>query len=182
MTNQFEEKTISSDIIYQGKVVTLRVDQVALADGSTASREVVVHAGAAAVLAVNKNREVYFVRQYRKAVEKELLEIPAGKLDPGETALACAERELAEETGLVAKEMRLLTTVYTSPGFTSEKISIFLATGLKTAGAAHPDEGELLTVQKIPFNHALQMVQSGEITDAKTCLALLLAAGLGLGQ
>ncbi|NLZ92899.1 MAG: NUDIX hydrolase, partial [Firmicutes bacterium] len=178
MSTEHNEKTISSQVIYQGKVVTLRVDKVALINGMTATREVIIHGGAAAVLAVNKDKEVYFVRQYRKAVEKELLEIPAGKLDPGEEPRACAERELAEETGLVAKEMRLLTAVYTSPGFASEKIYLYLATGLRETNNAQPDEGELLTVQKIPLSSALQMVQSGEITDAKTCLALLLAAEL----
>jgi ADP-ribose pyrophosphatase len=171
------EKTVSSRLIYQGKVVSLRVDEVLLSDGRRAGREVVEHPGAVAVLAVSDGGEVYFVRQYRQAVAEELLEIPAGKLEPGESPAGCAVRELAEEAGVKAGELRRIACYYSSPGFASEKIYLYLATGLEPADAQQqPDED--LQVCLIPFAEALQMARDGKIADGKTLIALLLAAGL----
>lgn len=175
-----KEKTIARKTIYEGKIVTLHLDEVELANGKQAQREVVEHSGAAAVLAINKAKEAFFVRQFRKPVDKELWEIPAGKLEPGESPLACAQRELAEEVGLRAKDFRLLAAFYTSPGFASEKISVYLATGLAAQSEAQPDEDELLEVLSMPLADAEKMIRSGEIEDAKTIIAVLLAVQLGL--
>ncbi|MCR3923178.1 MAG: NUDIX hydrolase [Firmicutes bacterium] len=176
------EKTIKSETKYEGKFISLRVDEVILDNGKTATREVVEHPGAAAILAVTKEKEAFFVRQYRKATEKVLLEIPAGKLDPGETPRDCAERELAEEVGMAANDLRLLAAFYTSPGFATERIYVYLATGLKPKTDAKPDEDEILDAQRIPLQEAVQMAKDGEIEDAKTMIALLLAADLGLAR
>jgi ADP-ribose pyrophosphatase len=171
------EKTVLSRLIYQGKVVSLRVDEVLLPDGSKASREVVEHPGAVAVLAVSDDGEAYFVRQYRQAVAENLLEIPAGKLEPGESPADCAVRELAEEAGVKPRQLRQVAVYYSSPGFTSEKLFIYLASGLDpTEASQQPDED--LQVLKIPFPEALSMAREGKITDGKTLIALLLADGL----
>ncbi|HZK25422.1 MAG TPA: NUDIX hydrolase [Oscillospiraceae bacterium] len=174
------EKTISRKTIYEGRIVKLHLDNVALANGKQATREVVEHSGAAAILALNKQKEAYFVKQFRKPVEKELWEIPAGKLEPGESPLACAQRELAEEVGLKANDFRLLSAFYTSPGFASEKIYVYLATGLSVQNEAQPDEDEILEVFLLPLAEAKQMISHGEIEDAKTIVAVLLAVQLGL--
>ena len=173
------ERTIAREIKYAGKIITVRVDKVELPDGRTASREVVEHPGAAAVLAVNKAKEAYFVRQFRKAVEKELLEIPAGKLEAGEAPHICAARELAEEVGMAAGDLRLLATFYSSPGFTAEKLYVYLATGLHPVSPS-AEEDEFLEPVRLPLAEAVRMARTGEIVDAKTLIALLLAADLGL--
>lgn len=167
------EKTVESRMAYEGRIIRVRVDQVELANGQTATREVVEHGGAVAVVALNANREVYFVRQYRKPVEKELLEIPAGKLEPGEDPRECATRELAEETGMAPGHLKLLASFYTSPGFASEIIYLYLATELVPARAAGPED-ETLQVLCLPLSEALDLVKSGRVEDAKTLVGLLL--------
>lgn len=171
------DKTVSSRLIYQGKVINLRLDEVLLPDGHKASREVVEHPGAVAVLAVGQGGETYFVRQYRQAVAENLLEIPAGKLEPGESPADCAVRELAEEAGVKPGELRQMAMYYSSPGFASEKLFLYLATGLEPT-EARPQADEDLQVVKIPFPEALSMAREGKIADGKTLIALLLAAGL----
>ena len=173
------EKTVAREIKYAGKIITVRVDKVELPDGKTASREVVEHPGAAAVLAVNKSGEAFFVRQFRKAVEKELLEIPAGKLEAGEDPRACAARELAEEVGMAANDLRLLAAFYTSPGFAAEKLYVYLATGLHPVASSAPED-EFLEPVRLPLPEAVRMARTGAIEDAKTLVALLLAADRGL--
>ncbi|MGI6659454.1 MAG: NUDIX hydrolase [Dethiobacteraceae bacterium] len=177
-----EERTVSRTTIYEGRIVKLYLDEVELSDGKRASREVVEHSGAAAVLALTKAREIYLVKQFRKPVEKALWEIPAGKLEAGETPLACAQRELAEEVGLQANDFRLLAAFYTSPGFASEKIYVYLATGLSVQNDVQPDEEERLAVRRVPLAAAEQMIRNGEIEDAKTIAAVLLAVQLGLAR
>lgn len=171
------EITVSSQLIYQGKIVSLRLDEVLLPDGRKARREVVEHPGAVAVLAVSDEGEAYFVRQYRQAVAEYLLEIPAGKLEPGESPADCAVRELAEEAGVKPKELRQIAVYYSSPGFASEKLFIYLATGLEPAEARQQAD-EDLQVLKIPFPEAVRMAREGEIADGKTLIALLLTADL----
>jgi ADP-ribose pyrophosphatase len=171
------EKTIASKMIYQGKIINLRVDDVALQDGSKSKREVVEHPGAVAILALTDEGDAYFVRQYRKPIEKELLEIPAGKLDDGEEPAGCAARELGEEIGMAADEMKQIACFYSSPGFASEKLYIYLATGLKPVDVQTP-EGEILQAFRLPLLEAVAMARSGEITDGKTLIALLLAADI----
>jgi ADP-ribose pyrophosphatase len=171
------EKTIATKRIFEGKIISVRVDDVELTNGSMSKREVVEHPGAVAVLAVTDNQEAYFVRQYRKPVEEQLLEIPAGKLDAGEGPQTCAMRELGEEIGMSAKEMRQIAFFYSSPGFASEKMYIYLATGLKPVDVATPED-EILQAEKMPLKDAVAMARNGEIRDGKTLVALLLGADI----
>ncbi|MDH7479581.1 MAG: NUDIX hydrolase, partial [Syntrophomonadaceae bacterium] len=143
------EETIDSKRIFTGKMVSLRVDRVKLPSGQTATREVVEHPGAVALIAVNQQGEMVLVKQYRQPVGKVLLEIPAGKLQPGEDPVECARRELLEETGYAAGGLELLTAYYTTPGFSDEKMYLFLATEL-AEGKAALDEDEFLEVVHLP--------------------------------
>lgn len=169
------EKTVNSTTIFNGRIINVRVDDVLLQDGSHSKREVVEHPGAVAILAINDDGEAYFVKQYRKPIEQELLEIPAGKLDPGEGPRACAIRELGEEIGMAADEVKKIAFYYSSPGFASEKLYIYLATGLRPVEVAKPED-EFLHAFTMPVRDAVAMAKSGEIQDGKTLIALLLAA------
>ena len=171
----FEEKTISSKEIFRGKIVTLKVDQVAMPDGTLADRELVGHPGGVGVVALTENQEIILVRQYRKPIEKAILEIPAGKLDPGEDHRVCGIRELEEETGFLAKHFEYLGFIYPSPGFTDEVTHIYLATELYQ-GTVHPDPDEYLDVIKMPFSEAVERMMQNEIADAKTVAGILKAA------
>ncbi len=173
--SDLREKMISKETLYAGKVVHLERLTVQLPDGKQAYREVVEHVGAAAVVALDEQGQVFFVRQHRVAIDEMTWEIPAGKLNfKGEDPLMCAQRELEEETGLNAQNWKLLTAIVTTPGFCSERISIYLATGL-TKHQMHTDEDEFLTCTKIPFEDALARTVRGEINDSKTVVGLLLA-------
>lgn len=171
------EKTVSSKTIFSGKVITVRLDEVLLENGNTATREVVEHPGAVAIVAITENSEVLFVRQFRKALEKDLLEIPAGKLEPGEDPETCAGRELAEETDMKAGKLRHIASYYSSPGFASEKLDIYLATNLLPVSVEKPGD-ELITLERIPLHQAVEMARQGQIEDGKTLIALLLAEDL----
>lgn len=153
-------------------MIRLRVDTVALPNGDTATREVIEHPGAVAVIALTGGGELLMVRQYRHATGEVLLEIPAGKRDPGESPLACAQRELEEETGYRAKQWRLLFSYYTTPGFSDELLYIIQASDLEK-GEAHTDEEEFIEVVTVPVPEALDMVYRGEIRDAKTIIGIL---------
>ncbi|MCM3465851.1 NUDIX hydrolase, partial [Bacillus licheniformis] len=126
-TQHLYEKTISSQTIYEGKVITLKVDEVLLPNGHTAKREIVTHQGAVAVMALTDEGKLVAVRQFRKPLEQVIVELPAGKLEPGEEPLACAKRELQEETGYQAKDYTLLSSFFTSPGFANEILHLYLA-------------------------------------------------------
>ncbi|MDW7652171.1 MAG: NUDIX hydrolase [Bacillota bacterium] len=171
------EKTTASKMIYQGKIINVRVDDVELQNGTHSKREIVEHPGAVAVLAVTDDKRVYFVKQFRKPIEKELLEIPAGKLDAGEGPRVCAVRELGEEIGMAAEELRQIAFFYSSPGFASEKMYIYLATGLKPVDVEKPED-EFLQESTLPLKDAVAMARNGEIEDAKTLVALLLGADI----
>lgn len=168
------EKTLASRLIYTGKILGLRVEQVELPNGKTGQREVVTHPGAVAIAAVTHKGELVLVRQYRKPVEKELLEIPAGKLDPGEDPLVCAQRELKEETGYQAGRWELISRYFTSPGFSNEVMYFYRATELK-ASQPDPDEDEFIEAELVPSTKAREMVQNGQIEDAKTIIGILMA-------
>jgi len=168
------EKRLDSRMVYRGKILNLRVDTVLLPDGRTGTREVVEYAGAVAVVALNEQKEVFLVRQYRYPVERELLEIPAGKIEKGEDPLQCAKRELAEETGLRAERWQQLCSFYSTPGFTSEKMHLFLARDLHLE-RQHLDEDEFVQVVKVPLDEALAMIWRGDICDAKSTAGLLAA-------
>lgn len=167
-------KTISSKHIYRGKILSLRVDEVLLPDGRESAREVVEHSGGVAILALTQNNEVYFVRQYRHPVDENLLEIPAGKLEPGENLLDCAIRELAEEVGVKPGKIEQIAVYYSTPGFTSEKLYIYLATELEEVERKQ-QEDEILEISLISLQEAVGMAKKGIIKDGKTLIALLLA-------
>jgi len=152
--------------------LNLRVDTVLLPDGRTATREVVEHSGAVVVAALNEAAEVIMVRQFRHPVEQVLLELPAGTIDAGEEPLACAKRELLEETGYEAEEWISLYRFFSTPGFSTEEMHLFLAAGLRK-GKQHTDEDEFIEVVTAPLNRALEMIERGDVCDAKSIVGLL---------
>lgn len=177
--------TIASHRIYSGKVVTLDVDQVRFPDGSTGEMEMVRHAGAAAILPflsdpAGDDPQIMLIKQFRHAAGGYLYEVPAGKLEKDESPEECAVRELREETGCTAQRIQHLFTTFTTPGFTDEQIHVFIAVGL-TSGEAHREHDEFLEVHTMKLSRALQMIQQGDIRDAKTALAILYAAGFSAG-
>lgn len=173
----FEEKTISSESIYDGKIIKVRVEQVELDDGSTAMRELIAHPGGVGVIAVDENNEVFMVTQYRIAAKSMMMEIPAGKLEYGEDPLECGKRELIEETGYKASEFTHLGEYYATPGYCEEKLNIYLARGLEFVGQ-HLDEGEFLNVKKYSLDTLYEMVMDNKIHDAKTAIAILKAKAI----
>lgn len=168
------ENTISSEMVYKGKIINLRVDQVSFPGGKTGFREVVEYAGAVAIVPVDAEGQLLLVRQYRYAVGKTLLELPAGKLEPCEDIQASASRELLEETGHEAVNLKHLISFFSTPGFTNEKLHIFLATGLKLK-EQNLDEDEFIDVIQVPFEKAVDMIWKGEICDAKSVAGILAA-------
>lgn len=177
--DQLTEKTISTEPIFNGKIISLQIDTVELPDGTRATREVVRHPGAVAVLAVKDGR-LLLVDQYRQPLGRCELEIPAGKLEKGEDPLEAARRELQEETGYQCGKLTLLHSFYTSPGFADEIIHVYLAEQL-TSGEAAPDEDEFLEVVEASFDEVQQYIAEGRIADAKTILAAYIWQ-LGLAQ
>lgn len=171
---EFFETTLSSKQMFSGNLLKLRVDEVLLPNGRKSTREIVEHPGAVAVVAITENDEVLMVRQYRKAIERELLEIPAGKLEEGESREVCVERELMEETGYFPNELTYLTSFYTSPGFSNEILHLFIAKNL-IKKSRDADFDEYLQAEKVPFEEAINKIQTGEIVDSKTITGLLLA-------
>lgn len=172
-----EEQTISSDRIYTGKVISLKVDTVEVPQKGYQKREIIEHPGAVGIVAITNDNKVVLVKQYRKAIEKSIWEIPAGKLEQGESPKDCAIRELKEETGYTANNIKLIHKFYTSAGFSNQKMYIYLATDLE-AGEASLDEGEFLDMYEIYVEDAYEMVNKNEIEDAKTSIGLLLAKEL----
>ena len=164
------EKTVKANYIFRGKILTLRCDDAALPDGKPCTREFIEHGGGACVLYV-KDGKVLLVRQYRYPYAESIYEIPAGKLDKGEEPIKTAVRELEEEGGLVADELKLLYVMYPSPGYTNEKIYIYQALSAHETKACL-DEGEYLDAEYIPVEKVKEMLLSGEIKDAKTIIAL----------
>jgi len=166
----YEEVTLSTTPIYDGKIISLQVDEVRLPNGATATREIVKHPGAVAVLALHEGKMIV-VEQFRKPLEKSQVEIPAGKLDLGEELLAAARRELVEETGYSAGSMRLISSFYTSPGFANEMLHLYVAEQL-TPGATNPDEDEFIECWSITLEEAKALIANGRISDAKTITAV----------
>ncbi len=164
----------SSRTIFEGKIIKGTLDQARLPDGNLASREVVYHPGGVAVLALDEDKNVYLVKQFRYPIQKLLLELPAGKLDHGseEDVLLGAQRELSEETGLEAAEWTYLGYTLASPGFCDEALHMYLARGL-TRAKQHLDEDEFLDVVIMPFDKLVEQVMDGTITDGKTVSATL---------
>jgi ADP-ribose pyrophosphatase len=166
------EEPVSSRRVYDGRVVSLRVDQVRLPSGRMTEREIVEHRGAVGVVAVDEEGQVLLVRQFRSALGTTLLEIPAGTLDADEDVRDCAFRELEEETGYSATAMEQLYVFYSSPGFSNERIWLFLASGL-SQGSPRPETDEIIEIVKLPLDRALEMVAAGEICDGKSILGLI---------
>lgn len=167
---KLDEVTVSTKPVFEGNIISLQIDTVKLPDGGTASREIVRHPGAVAVLAIHDDK-IILVDQYRQAMGRCELEIPAGKLEKGEDPLEAAKRELQEETGYTCQQIRLLHSFYTSPGFADELIHLYVAEGLES-GEAVPDEDEFLELYEMTLQEALEAVKSGRISDAKTIMAV----------
>jgi ADP-ribose pyrophosphatase len=162
---------------YKGIIVNVETDLVRLSNDKQTLREVVHHPGGVCVAAVDEDGMIALVRQYRFPFREHLWELPAGKLEPGEDPLPAAMRELSEETGLEAEHWQPLGSILTSPGFSTETLYLYLATGLRQ-GAAHPDPNEFLDVERIPLKSLVARVESGEIRDAKTVIGALRAERL----
>ena len=181
-----EPGKVSSRRVYTGRVVNLDVDQVRFPDGSIGELEMIRHPGASAVVPflsdpTGDDPQVLLIRQYRYAANGYMYEIPAGRLDDGEEPATCARRELKEETGCTAERVEHLYTLYTTPGFTDERIHLFMAVGL-TRGETGHEADEFMEIETIPLSKALAMIAAGEIQDAKTALGLLFAAGFRAGR
>lgn len=166
------ETTVASQRVYEGRLINLRVDTVRLENGRLTTREIVEHPGAVAVVALDEDDSVVLVRQFRKAAEGELLEIPAGTLEDNEEPSACARRELEEETGYRARHLEQIGGIYTSPGFCTEFIHFYLATGLQK-GRSTPEDDEAIEIIKVPFSDIPALISRGEICDGKSIAGLL---------
>jgi ADP-ribose pyrophosphatase len=169
-----QPEVVSSEEIFKGKLIDVVRDTVR-EDDKTYTREVVRHPGGSGIVACFDDGTIALVSQYRHPTVRYILEIPAGKLDPGERPEETAARELEEELGVVAGRMEQLTEFYTTPGFCSEKIWVFLATDLRETAHRYEDD-EIIEIVRVPFPRALEMIASREIEDAKTIIGLLLAA------
>jgi ADP-ribose pyrophosphatase len=171
------EQTLSTEYKFKGRIISLRVDTVSLPGGKTSTREVCEHRGGVGILPLHSDGTVTLVRQHRYAVEKALVEVPAGKLEVGEEPQSCAVRELEEECGLKATKIVRLGKIFPSCGFLTEVIHLYLAREL-TPCETCPDEDEYIELLRLPFEDALEMARSGGICDAKTIAALFFTEGL----
>ncbi len=169
------EKTISQTNIYSGRIINVSVDDVELPNGEMAKRELVAHSGGACVVAVDDNQEILFIRQFRYPFKEILLELPAGKLEKGQTPLQNCIRELKEETGAIGRNYVSLGTVYPTVGYCNEVIHIFMCQ-IDSIGTQNLDKDEFLNVEKIHIDKALDMVMNNQIPDAKTQIGILKAS------
>jgi ADP-ribose pyrophosphatase len=181
-----EPGQISSRRIHTGKIIKLDSDTVRFPDGSIGEMDMIRHPGASAIVPflsdpMGSDPTILLLKQYRYAADQYLYEIPAGRLDAGEAPRDCAIRELREETGCTAASMEFLTTMYTTPGFTDEKIHLFMATGLEHGESAR-EADEFISVETVTLSRALQLIEKGDIKDAKTALGILFAAGFRAGR
>ncbi|MCW3098597.1 MAG: ADP-ribose pyrophosphatase [Chthonomonadaceae bacterium] len=174
---ELTETVIGTEPIYSGRVVNLRIDTIRQPDGHVSKREIVAHPGAVCIVPIREDGMVLLVRQFRLAAGQALLEVPAGTREKGEDPEACAYRELEEETGYRAIALRPLYTAYLAPGYSTELMYAYLATGL-TLGQTNPDEGEKIELVEIPIAEIEDRVLAGEFADAKTIAALLMASRL----
>ena len=186
MADSVEPGRLKSTRVYTGRIVSLNVDVVRYPDGSVGELEMIRHPGASAVVPFlsdpsGDDPQILLIKQYRYAAGGYLYEVPAGRLDPGEDPKACAARELKEETGCAAEQIDYLTSIYTTPGFTDEKIHLFMATGLAAGDTKH-EADEFLELQPMLLSKALQMIKAAEIQDGKTIIALLFVAGFRLSR
>ncbi len=169
------EKTLTSDVVYDGKIITVFKDEVELSTGKTSFREVVEHSGGVVIFALCKKdgvEKVLMVKQFRYPLKHALLELPAGKLEKGEDPFEAAKRELKEETGYIAEKWQDLGYVFTSPGYSDEKLYLYKAEDLEFVGEC-PDEGEILIEYEYTIDEIKKMIKNNEITDAKTICAVM---------
>jgi len=168
------ETTIASEEIFQGRIIKVRVDTVTLPDGGQSTREVVEHTGAVGVVAIDKDEHIILVRQFRKPVNRVMLEIPAGTLFTGEDPLQCAQRELREETGYSAQTWTKILSYFSTPGFCNEQLHLFLACDLST-GETETDPDEFVETSRLPLNEAHEMIFDGGIADGKSIIGIQFA-------
>jgi len=166
------EKTLSSQLIYGGRAVRLRVDTVQMPSGRQTTREVVEHSDCVAIVAIDDDDNVLLVKQYRQAIDKELLEIPAGGIDPGEDAEAAVRREMREETGFLPRRVARLGGFYSSPGFCTEYLHLYLALDL-VSSPLHAEDTEIIKLVRVPASQIPELLSSGQICDAKSIVGLL---------
>ena len=167
-----DEKTLSSQLIYDGRAVKLRIDTVAMPGGRETTREIVEHSECVAVVAVDINGNVLLVNQFRKPVEKELLEIPAGGIEPGEDPQTTVSREMREETGYLPRKVERLGGFYSAPGYCTEYLHLYLATDL-TPGQLYAEDTENIRLVRVPITQIPGLIASGSICDAKSIAGLL---------
>lgn len=168
-----EEKTIRTEKIFTGRVISLQVDEVELPNGNSSKREIVKHPGAVAIIPITDDNKIVMIEQYRKPLERTIVEIPAGKLEKGEEPAYSAKRELEEETGYDCKQLDWLISFYTSPGFADEIVHVYVAKGLfKKENAAGLDEDEFVHVVELTLEEAQQFIREQKIYDAKTAYAV----------
>lgn len=170
-----QEKTITSDTVYEGRIFTIVHDTAELENGETAIRDVLLHSGGVCVIPVTDNNEIFMVKQFRYPFREVTTEIPAGKLEKGESHYECGRRELVEETGFTCTEYIYLGEIYPTPAYNTEIIHVYLARGLNLK-EQNLDDDEFLDVEKIPLTQAVEMVMDGRIKDAKTQIAVLKTA------
>lgn len=170
---EFEEKTLSSEYVYNGKVIDIKRDNILVANGHKSVREVVEHSGGVVILAL-KGDKILTVKQYRYPLKSVSIELPAGKLEKGEEPDFASKRELEEETGYIAKDWKSLGYIYTSPGFCDEKLYLYLARNL-TYKKQNPDEDEIIEADEVLKESVLKMIDKGIINDSKTICALMRA-------
>lgn len=171
---EFKEKTLDSQMMYDGRIIKVYKDNVELADGKKSFREVVRHSGGVVILAIKDYDKILLVKQYRYPIGETVLELPAGKLEKGEDPFEAAKRELEEETGYCANKWTDLGYINTSPGFSDEKLYLYLAQDLEYTHC-HPDEGEIIQAFEYKYDDVLKMIDNGEINDAKTICGLMRA-------
>jgi ADP-ribose pyrophosphatase len=167
------EKTLHSETIYEGRIIDVRVEDVQLPNGKQSKRELIDHPGAVAIIAQTPDDKILAVRQYRKALGKAIVEIPAGKLEQGEEPELTAVRELEEETGYTCEKLEKVISFYTSPGFANELVHLYVAKGLTKKGEQSADEDEFLDLLHLSIEEMEEMLDSQEIHDAKTAYAIM---------
>lgn len=168
-----QEKTTASNRTYEGKIFYITKDTAELEDGRQVQRDVVHHSGGVCVVPLTERGTILMVKQFRYPMQQVTLEIPAGKIEPGEDPAECGRRELQEEAGRTCKQYTSLGTLFPTPAYDTEVIHMYLARGLSAPGAQNLDDGEFLDVTEIPLEEAVQLVMDGKIPDAKTQIALL---------
>jgi ADP-ribose pyrophosphatase len=166
-------ETVQSETVFYGKVFNVRKDQIRLPDGQILGMEIVEHKGAVTIIPLDEQEQIWFIRQYRHPAGQILFELPAGVMEESENPVESAQRELREETGMAADQLRLIGEFFLAPGYSTEYMYVFLATGLHAA-PLRPDEGEFIEIEKIPSAQALALAADGKVRDAKSLAALLL--------